>query len=102
MSTYDLGLVVLEGTTPKSLPKVLIPKGTPLPFQYNKAVRIGTKANAQTTLQFVESTRTGGVNWHRLGAVCVEEAFPKRAAEYPLQLRVELDSSGLSVVQLAG
>ncbi len=47
-----------------------------------------------------EHSYRGGVNWHRLGAVCVDEAFPKRAAEYPLQLRVELDSSGLSVVQL--
>ncbi len=52
-------------------------------------------------LQFVESTRLGATNWHRLGNVNPLSAFPRRPADDPLQLRLEIDSSGVLACKLS-
>jgi hypothetical protein len=65
-----------------------------LPFTVSKNLRGELLANIGS-LQVIESTRLGGDNWHRLGAIKPAEAFPLRQPQDPLQLRLVVDESGL-------
>ena len=97
MSTanYDIGLILLGAQGVVGTPKILIAAGTPLPYQISKSLRFAADGSQPNTLQFVESTREGHPNWHRLGAIEPLRAFPKRPAQDPLQMRLELDLSGI-------
>jgi hypothetical protein len=47
------------------------------------------------TLQIIESTTLGDANWHLLAKAKPEQFFPERQADEPLQLRFEVDESGV-------
>jgi len=94
-SVYDFGLVVQHPSNHISTPKVLIPKRTSLPTSISKTVRFASSKESQPIIQFVESTRLGGQNWNRLATVDLTKSFSGRPATDPLQLRIDLDSSGL-------
>jgi hypothetical protein len=98
-TSYNFGLLAADPTTGKGSPRVLIEAGAPLPAVISKNLRGEVLAGGHT-LQLIESTRLGEATWHRLGAVKPEEAFPKRAAEDPLQLRLTADDSGLFQAEL--
>lgn len=93
-TTYDFGLLAIDPTSGRGIPKVLIERGSPLPATVSKNLRGETLA-AGHTLQIIESTRLGDDTWHRLGAIKPSEAFPLRAPQEPLQLRMAIDDSGL-------
>lgn len=93
-SVYDIGLLTMSQDNPTGLPKILIPKGSRLPAEFSRTIRFSSQSTRSPALQFVESTQLDG-NWHRLGAVEPGTVFPKRLPEQPLQLRLELDLSGL-------
>jgi len=94
-SIYDLGLVVQHASNHISTPKVLIPKRTSLPTSISKTLRFASTKESQPIIQFVESTRLGGQNWNRLATIDLTKSFSGRPATDPLQLRIDLDSSGL-------
>ncbi len=94
-SVYDLGLVVQHPSNHISTPKVLIPKRTILPTSISRTLRFATTKESQPIIQFVESTRQGGHNWNRLASIDLANCFSGRPATDPLQLRIDLDSSGL-------
>jgi molecular chaperone DnaK (HSP70) len=93
-SVYDIGLLTMSHDNPTGMPKILIPKGSRLPAEFSRTIRFSSQSTRSPALQFVESTQMDG-NWHRLGAVEPGTVFPKRLPEQPLQLRLELDLSGL-------
>ena len=47
------------------------------------------------TLQMIESTSSGNSNWNLLSRVEPNEVFPDRIEDEPLQLRLEVDESGI-------
>jgi molecular chaperone DnaK (HSP70) len=94
-SIYDLGLVVQHFSNHISTPKVLIPKRTLLPTSISKTLRFASTKESQPIIQFVESTRQGGQNWNRLATIDLAKCFAGRPVTDPLQLRIDLDSSGL-------
>ncbi len=94
-SIYDLGLVVQHTSNYVSTPKVLIPKRTVLPTSISKTLRFASTKESQPIIQFVESTRQGGHNWNRLATIDIAKSFSGRPATDPLQLRIDLDSSGM-------
>lgn len=94
-SSYDIALMTLETPDAKAVPRVLIPKGSPLPASFSRTLRFSANMVNVPTLQFAESTRLGGANWHRLGHIDPSRAFPGRNPDHPLQLSLELDGSGL-------
>jgi eukaryotic-like serine/threonine-protein kinase len=94
-SIYDLGLVIQHTSNHISSPKVLIPKITVLPASISKTLRFASTKESQPIIQFVESTRQGGHNWNRLATIDLSKCFSGRPVTDPLQLRLDLDSSGL-------
>ncbi len=98
-TAYDFGLLAADPTTGRGVPRVLMEKGTTLPFTVSKNLRGDMLANI-STLQLIESTRLGGDTWHRLGSIKPSEAFPNRQPQDPLQLRLIADESGLFDAQL--
>jgi serine/threonine protein kinase len=103
-TTYDLGIVIQEenGPTP---PKILIPKDTPFGYQVSKTLRFTREGRPQPTLQFIEGTRLGASTWNRLSQVDLQSCFEGRTTADPLQLRIEVDESGVwtgTVTWLAG
>ena len=93
-TTYDFGLLAVDPISGKGSPHVLLEKATPLPATVSKNLRGDLLANVGS-LQVIESTRLGGDNWHRLGAIKPSEVFPNRQPPDPLQLRLVVDESGL-------
>ncbi len=93
-TTYDFGLLALDPISGKGSPHVLLEKATPLPATVSKNLRGELLAHVGS-LQVIESTRLGGDNWHRLGAIKPSEVFPNRQPQDPLQLRLVVDESGL-------
>ncbi len=93
-TAYDFGLLAIDPNSGKGSPHVLLEKASPLPATVSKNLRGELLANIGS-LQVIESTRLGGDNWHRLGAIKPAEAFPNRQPQDPLQLRLVVDESGL-------
>jgi molecular chaperone DnaK (HSP70) len=94
-TTYDIGLILINASNVIGLPKVLIPAATPLPTQLSRTLKFAAEMNQPKLLQFVEGTREGHPNWHRLGAINPAHAFPRRRPEDPLQMRLDVDLHGL-------
>lgn len=103
-ASYDLGMIVqdLRNTPP---PKVLVTKDSPIPFQMSRTLRFTREGQRQPVLQWVEGSRLGANTWHRLSQVDLQSCFEGRTTADPIQLRVEVDESGIwngSLTWLAG
>ena len=104
-TSYDLGVIVQEDPTRMGQPKVLINKDTPTPALSTRTLRFSSGSKEQPTLQFVEGSRLGGRTWHRLGLLDLKTCFPGRPESDPMQLRVDINPSGIwsgSLIWLAG
>lgn len=94
-SNYDIAVVRLAGRKALTQPFVLLPRGSELPATVSRRLRLESSGTIESEeLQIVESTRNGK-DWHRLGSIGFARAFPNLKPTDPLQLRLELDSSGL-------
>ena len=94
-TSYDLGVVIQEDENRTGAPKVLIRKDSPTPTQTSRTLRFNRPGAEQPVLQFVEGTRLGGTTWNRLGKIDLKSCFAGRDISDPLQLRIEVDESGL-------
>ncbi|RMF44138.1 MAG: hypothetical protein D6753_03320 [Planctomycetota bacterium] len=95
-TSYDFA--VLPANARGAKPRVVLDRGTPVPASIRKSIRLPApdgKKEHREVLQFVESTRSGGRDWRRLGLVDVRAAFPERKPDDPVQLRMEVDESGI-------
>jgi serine/threonine protein kinase len=99
-TAYDIGLLLIDSQRSKTSPRIVVPRGTIIPHQSSRMIRLKSDSNNTTRLQFAESTRFGNFNWHRLGGVDLSKTFPKRTSNDPLQLHVEVDSSGIFSAKL--
>ncbi|GIX00238.1 MAG: protein kinase [Pirellulaceae bacterium] len=105
-TAYDFAVVA--GASGALRPRVVLPRGGPIPASFRKGIKLPKDASAGTgrhVVQFLESARTGGRDWRRLGYVDIQQAFPEFRPEQPLQLRLEVDESGIvesSVLWLPG
>ena len=103
-TSYDLGVVIQEDANKMSQPKVLIAKDTLTPAISTRTLRF-TSGKEQPILQFVEGSRLGASTWNRLGAIDLKTCFPGRPETDPLQLRIDINPSGIwsgSLIWLAG
>ncbi len=104
-TTYDLGVIIQEEDTRVGVPKILIAKDTAIPASSSRTLRFTREGRSQPQLQFVEGSRFGASTWNRLGHVDLQTCFADRRNSDPLQLRIEVDGSGLwngSLTWLAG
>ncbi|MEQ1826834.1 MAG: Hsp70 family protein [Pirellula sp.] len=104
-TSYDLGVIIQDDEQRMGMPKVLIAKDTAVPAQSSRTLRFSKQGHRQPVLQFVESSRLGANNWSRLGKIDLATVFPTRESSDPLQLRIEVDESGVwssSLSWLAG
>jgi eukaryotic-like serine/threonine-protein kinase len=104
-TSYDLGMIVQDQRTSHALPKVLIPKDSPSPFHVSRTLRFSHEGQRQPVLQWVEGTRFGEQTWHKLSSVDLQTCFEERTTADPIQLRAEIDESGIwngSLTWLAG
>ena len=102
---YDLAVIIQEENSRISQPKVLIGKDTPTPTYSSRALRFAREGKEQPQLQFVEGSRLGASTWSRLGMIDLKTCFPGRLETDPLQLRIDIDTSGIwsgSLIWLAG
>lgn len=105
VSTYDLGVIIQEDVTRISQPKVLIGKDSATPAFSTRTLRFTRDGKEQPQLQFIEGSRLGASTWSRLGMIDLKNCFPGRLGSDPLQLRVDIDTSGVwsgSLIWLAG
>lgn len=104
-TAYDLGVIIEEQSERISPPKILIAKDSPVPNQCSKTLRFTPKGTGQPILHFVEGSRLGSSTWNRLGRIELQTCFEGRRDSDPLQLRIEVDESGIwhgSLTWLAG
>lgn len=94
-TSYDIGVVIQENENLVGSPKVLIARDTPTPAQSSRTLRFSSKGIQQPLLQFVEGSRLGGMTWNRLGMIDLNTCFQGKNGSDPLQLRIEVDESGL-------
>lgn len=97
-AAYDLALLAESPDSVKQRPKVLIEKGKPLPTSHARTIRPKVKdgqCSALPALQLIESSSLGTGNWLKLGRVDPASAFPQRKPDEALQLRLEVDESGI-------
>ncbi len=97
---YDFALLAPSTADGMRKPIVLIEKGTRLPFSTTRTLRPQTLGNnteqpSFPSLQIIESTTLGDANWHLLTKANPDAIFPERQGEAPLQLRFEVDESGI-------
>jgi eukaryotic-like serine/threonine-protein kinase len=104
-TTYDFGVIIEEQVDRLVAPKVLIGKDSVTPASSSRTLRFTHKGNRQPILQFVEGARQGSTTWNRLGRIELQTCFEGRNESDPLQLRLEVDESGIwssSLTWLAG
>lgn len=104
-SSYDLGLIIQEPGGNVHPPKTLISKDTPLGHQVSRTLRFTREGKTQPTLQFIEGTRFGNLNWNRLASIDLQTCFEGRQTADPLQLNLETDANGMlnsTITWLAG
>ncbi len=94
-TSYDLGVIIQEDVNRISQPKVLIGKDTPTPASSSRTLRFTHEGKDQPQLQFVEGSRLGASTWSRLGLIDLKTCFPGRLESDPLQLRIDIDNSGI-------
>ncbi|MEO8269143.1 MAG: Hsp70 family protein, partial [Aureliella sp.] len=103
---YDVALLAADPTSGKAVPRVLLERSTPLPSSLARTLRpsslaVGAPSNSFPPLQIIESSSLGSTHWLALGKVLPDELFPERGLGEPLQLRVEVDESGILGTSLA-
>jgi serine/threonine protein kinase len=109
-SAYDIGLLAADPKTGKAAPRVLLERSSPLAASLTRTLRPSSLAGNQPSqafapLQMIESSSLSDTHWLALGKVKPDELFPLRNANDPLQLRLEIDESGIletSLTWLAG
>ncbi len=99
-SSYDFAVLVASASDGARKPMVLIEKGTELPATTTRTLRPQAagedpQQSRFPSLQIIESTTLGEANWHLLAKAKPEQLFPERQGEAPLQLRFEVDESGI-------
>jgi serine/threonine protein kinase len=94
-ASYDLGVIIQDDTAQIPPPRILIPRDQKLPTSLSKTLRFSKDGRKQPTLQFVEGSRVDAFTWNRLGWVDLQKCFAARNSADPLQLRIEIDESGL-------
>jgi eukaryotic-like serine/threonine-protein kinase len=94
-ASYDIGVIIQDESAQLPPPRVLISRDQPLPANLSKTLRFSKDGRRQPVLQFVEGSRINAFTWNRLGSVDLQHCFTNRAAADPLQLRVDIDESGL-------
>ena len=94
-SSYDLGLLVRDPQAARMIPRVLAPKGSPLPFSTQRNMRPPPGMDLPPLVQIIEGTNQGDSTWHKLGQVDLKSTFPNRPSSDPCQLRLQIDESGL-------
>lgn len=102
---YDLGVIIQDDNNRISQPKVLIGKDSPTPAYSSRTLRFTSEGKAHPQLQFVEGSRLGASTWNRLGMLDLRTCFPGRLESDPLQLRIDIDTSGIwsgSLIWLEG
>ncbi len=95
-TSYDFAILAANARGTK--PRVVLDRGTQVPASVRKGIRLPAPNPDQQNreiLQFIESTRSGGRDWRRLGMVDIRAAFPDRKSEDPIELRMEVDESGI-------
>lgn len=100
-TSYDLAVLMHEDDNMLALPKVLVQRGTPIPCSISRTLRFTREGRRQPTLQFLEGSRIGQSTWNKLGKVDLQTCFKHRSEADPLQLRLEVDQSGLWVGTVA-
>lgn len=105
-SAYDIALLAADSITGKSVPRVLLERSSTLPTSLTRTIRPSaggskTGAEAFAPLQIIESSGLDGATWLALGKVKPDELFPQRSSVEPLQLRLEVDESGILESSLA-
>ncbi|MEM7477774.1 MAG: Hsp70 family protein [Planctomycetota bacterium] len=101
---YDIALLAETPDSTQKRPKILIERGKPTPTSYSRTLRpkaIKGKNAALPSLQLIESSSIGEGNWLKLGRIDPSEAFPDLTPEDILQLRLEVDPSGILEASLA-
>lgn len=105
-TSYDLGMIVQDSQLNLGPPpKVLIGRDSPLPAPLSRTLRFTREGQRQPVLQWVEGTRFGEQTWHKLSSVDLQTCFEERTVADPIQMRVEVDESGIwngSLTWLAG
>ncbi|MCA9192465.1 MAG: Hsp70 family protein [Planctomycetales bacterium] len=100
-ASYDIAVVASESQSSRR-PHILIPKGTALPHEGSRSLRFKNAGcgHPAAVLQLIESTSKGRTNWHKLGNCLPNEYFPKRTESDYLNLRFQIDGSGVLHSQL--
>lgn len=98
-SVYDFGLLASSSSSGKTKPRILLEKSSTLPVSITRTLRPSSISGSHTAafpmLQIIESSTVGSGNWLALGKVKPDELFPERVGSAPLQLRLEIDESGI-------
>lgn len=103
---YDVALLAADPVTGKAVPRVLLERSTVTPTSLARTLRPSSLAGGNPTnsfppLQIIESSSLGSTHWLALGKVQPDELFPERRPGEPLQLRIEVDDSGILETSLA-
>ncbi len=103
---YDVALLAADPATGKAVPRVLLERSTAVPASLTRTLRPSslagsTPVNSFPPLQIIESSSQGSSHWLALGKVNPDELFPQRGTGQPLQLRIEVDDSGILESSLA-
>ncbi len=103
---YDVALLAADPTTGKAVPRVLLERSLPVPTSLARTLRPSSLAGGDPSstfppLQIMESSSLGNSHWLALGKVQPDSLFPERQLGEPLQLRVEVDESGIVETSLA-
>ena len=102
-TAYDFALLAADPTSGKAVPHVLLERSTALPAARNRTLRptAHSAGSGFAPLQIIEGSSLGGSHWLALGKVKPDELFPLRPAAQPLQLRLEVDDSGILETSLS-
>ncbi len=97
-ASLDVALLADSPDSVQKRPKVLIEGGKTIPTSHTRTLRPRStgKGALLPTIQLIESSSQGsGRNWLKLGRIKPSDAFPDLTADGSLQLRLEIDTSGI-------
>lgn len=101
----DLGVLIVDPLTGKPHPRVLIARSSAVPASVNRILRPSRLRDSQSqafpSLQIIEGGSLGAAHWLALGKVKPSEVFPDCSGAEPLNLRMEVDESGILDSSLA-
>lgn len=103
-AAYSLGLLAASTSSGSLQPRVLMGNATQLPASCTKTIRpkadVGPDQPRFPTLQLIESTNISKDNWNQLAKLKPSEVFPQHHGDDPLQLRFDIDESGVCTPRL--